>query len=266
MGLSKDSIISRHFSKKILGGLDEFEVRDFLHVLAEEIRHLNQLAKNQDEKLAEQQGVIQDYKDREHILKSSIASAQSVANMIKKEASEKGQLIVDKAQCQSESLIGNARHSLQTVYNDIADLKRLHLQFKTGLKASLQAQLELVEQTPLFSGQLFQNETSFLEDQSSEIDKLDSQNENHVKNQDHSFIQNFESNQDQDQNPEPNQDHNQENSRPNKTRESNSQTENNFKAESSQQDLLKTRHSPISTQDSLNSLKQSLESLDKDFS
>ena len=43
----KDNITSRRFSRKAFGGLDEFEVRDFLHVLAEEIRHLEQLIFNQ---------------------------------------------------------------------------------------------------------------------------------------------------------------------------------------------------------------------------
>ena len=42
MEFSKDSIVSKYFSKKFMGGLNEFEVRDFLHVLAEEIRHLSQ--------------------------------------------------------------------------------------------------------------------------------------------------------------------------------------------------------------------------------
>ena len=79
MELSKDNIVSKHFSKKILRGLDEFEVRDFLHVLAEEIRHLTQkntLQKNQIQKL---ESLIKDYKDREHILKESIVSAEKWA-------------------------------------------------------------------------------------------------------------------------------------------------------------------------------------------
>jgi len=154
MNLSKDHIVSRHFSKKMVGGLDEFEVRDFLHILAEEIRHLTQLSVDQNKKLISQEELIQDYRDREHILKQSISSAQEVADKIRKDAETQGQLILDKAQDKSDSLIQEARHSLQSVYNDIADLKRLHLQFKTSLKASLQAQLELLEQGPLFASSL----------------------------------------------------------------------------------------------------------------
>ena len=154
MDLSKESIVSRHFSRKMVGGLNEFEVRDFLHVLAEEIRHMTQLVKDQNEKLREQEELIQDYRDREHILKQSISSAQEVADKIRRDADNQADLILEKAQDKSDSLIQEARHSLQSVYNDIADLKRLHLQFKTSLKASLQAQLELLEQGPLFASTL----------------------------------------------------------------------------------------------------------------
>lgn len=151
MELSKDNIVAKHFSKKAFGGLSEFEVRDFLHVLAEEIRNLTQENISLKKDLKEKESLVSDYKDREHILKESIANAEKWAEKIKQEAEGQSQLILDKAQSKSESLIQSARHSLQTVYSDIADLKRLQLQFKTGLKAALQVQLELLEQDSPFS-------------------------------------------------------------------------------------------------------------------
>ena len=154
MEWSKDSIVSRHFSKKVMGGVSEFEVRDFLHVLAEEMRHVRQLNINYKRKLAQQEEQIQDYRDREHILRQSIASAQEVADNIRRDAEKHAQVIVERAKDKSEALIQDARHSLQTVYNDIADLKRLYLQFKTSLRASLQAQMELLEEGPLFTASL----------------------------------------------------------------------------------------------------------------
>ena len=171
MNLSKDSIASHHFSKKLMGGLDEFEVRDFLHILAEEIRHLTQLSKDQNKKLMGQEELIKDYRDREHILKQSISSAQEISDRIRRDAENQSQLILDRAQDKSDSLIQEARHSLQSVYNDIADLKRLHLQFKTSLKASLQAQLEFLEQGPLFASSLPYSGTEMLEDKKLPIDE-----------------------------------------------------------------------------------------------
>ena len=151
MELSKDNIVSKHFSKKLLGGLDEFEVRDFLHVLAEEIRHLTQKNTLQKNHNQEQEALIRDYKDREHILKESITSAEKWAEKIRQDAEKNSCLIMEKAHNQSEGLIQEARQSLQSVYSDITDLKRLQLQFKTGLKAALQVQMDLLEQDPIFS-------------------------------------------------------------------------------------------------------------------
>ena len=151
MSLSKDNIISKHFSKKIFGGLNEFEVRDFLHVLAEDIRHLNLLVEKQNQRIKELEERIQDYRDREQLLKRSIVSAQEIADKIQKDTEQKSQLIIARANDKSETLIRQARSSLQSVYNDIASLKRLHIQFKSSLKASLQSQMDILEQTPMFS-------------------------------------------------------------------------------------------------------------------
>lgn len=157
MDLSKENIVSKHFSRKWAGGLSEFEVRDFLHVLAEEIRHLLQMNLQQKNRIREQEKLLQDYREREHILKESIQSAEKWAEKIKQDAEKNGSLVLEKAQHKSESLIQEARHSLQTVYNDILDLKRIQLQFKTGLKAALQVQMDLLEQDPVFQPNSFIN-------------------------------------------------------------------------------------------------------------
>ena len=176
MELSKDNIVSKHFSKKLLRGLDEFEVRDFLHVLAEEIRHLSQKSALQKKQIQEQESLIRDYRDREHILKESIVSAEKWAEKIRKDAESNSSLVLEKAHSKSEALIQEARHSLQSVYNDIADLKRLQLQFKTGLKAALQVQMDLLEQDPIFSPSSTLSSTDrdhFLEQTKSPVKKED---------------------------------------------------------------------------------------------
>lgn len=127
------------------------EVRDYLHVLAEQIRHLKQENLLLKKDLQDRENLIKDYRDREHILKESIANAESWAQRIKQEAEAHRQLMLEKAESDSESLIESARKSLQTVYNDIADLKRLQVQFKTGLKAALQVQMELLEDDSVFN-------------------------------------------------------------------------------------------------------------------
>jgi len=151
MNFSKEEIVSKPFSKKWTRGLNEFEVRDFLHILAEQIRHLKQENLMLKKDVKERDELIKDYRDRQHILKESISNAEAWAQKIKQDAEENRQLILEKAQTDSDSLIESARHSLQAVYSDIADLKRLQVQFKTGLKAALQVQLDLLEEDSVFN-------------------------------------------------------------------------------------------------------------------
>lgn len=154
MEFSKEQIVSKPFSKKWAGGLSEFEVRDFLHVLAEQIKQLKQENLLLKKDLRDKEDLIKDYRDREHILKESIKSAESWAQKIKQDAESHRQLVLEKAQSDSEGLIESARQSLQSVYSDIAGLKRLQLQFKTGLKAALQVQLDLLEDDSVFNPSL----------------------------------------------------------------------------------------------------------------
>ena len=154
MEFSKEQIVSKNFSKQWMGGYSESEVRDFLHVLAEQIRHLKQENLLLKKDVQDKESLIKDYRDREHILKESISNAESWAQRIKQDAESQRQLLLEKAQGDSEHLIESARHSLQSVYSDIADLKRLQLQFKTGLKAALQVQMDLLEEDSLFNPNL----------------------------------------------------------------------------------------------------------------
>ena len=174
MNFSKDKIVSKSFSKKLIGGLDDFEVRDFLHVLAEEISHLHKKSEILQKQIKDKEDLIRDYRDREHILKEAIASAEKWAEKIRKDAEKNSALVLEKAHNKSESLIQEARHSLQSVYTDIMDLKRMQLQFKTGLKAALQVQMDLLEQDPIFSSSSSLPETNmktFIEENDSSKDE-----------------------------------------------------------------------------------------------
>ena len=151
MSFSKEEIVSKKFSKKTFGGLSEFEVRDFLHVLAEQIRQIRQEKFILQKDLKEKDTLIQDYRDREHLLKESISNAEKWAEKIKRSAEDQKKLMLEKAQTDSETLIQSARDSLQSVYKDIADLKRLQIQFRTGLKAALQVQMDLLDQDNSFN-------------------------------------------------------------------------------------------------------------------
>ena len=128
--LSKSQIVSHHFSKKAFGGLNEFEVRDYLNVLSEEILRLRELALYQEKQIKEQKELIEEGRDREQILKESITVVQKVTEKIRKDAETQSEMILQSAHNKKELIIKEARESLQNIYDDIASLKRFYIQFK----------------------------------------------------------------------------------------------------------------------------------------
>ena len=174
MRFDKEHIISKVFSKR-LRGLDEFEVRDFLHAISEEITLLRKKIKLQEAEIKTQNSLIKDYRDREHLLKESIVSAEKWAEKIRKDAEKNSQITLEKAELKAENLIQEARQSLQAVYKDIANLKHLQLQYKTGMKAALQVQMDLLDEDSIFSPTSLGKTTKKdpLEDMTSKTDILE---------------------------------------------------------------------------------------------
>lgn len=146
MDFSKQSIVSRHFSKKTFGGLDEFEVRDYLNVLADEIQRFKEITFNQEKQIEEQKRTIEESRDREYIIKESIAVVQRVTEKIRKDAETQSETMLQNARNKKQLLLKEAKDSLQGIYDDIAGLKRLYIQFKASLTASVQAHLDLLKQ------------------------------------------------------------------------------------------------------------------------
>lgn len=159
MDFSKKDIVSHHFSKAFRG-LNEFEVRDYLSVLAEEIQRLQQLNEQQEEQLEEQSEMIEESRAREHILKESITVVQKITEKMRKDAENQSEMILQSARNDKERIIKEARESLQDVYEDITSLKRLYIQFKTSLTASVKAHLELLEQDSFISSSLLESSSS----------------------------------------------------------------------------------------------------------
>ena len=157
MDFSKKAITSHHFSKKTFGGLNEFEVQDYLNVLAEEMYRLRQLSLDQEAQIKEQKEIIAESRDREHILKESITIVQKITEKIRKDAETQSEMILQTARDKKERIIRETRESLQGIYNDIAGLKRLYIQFKTSLTASVRSHLELLEQESFLSSSLLES-------------------------------------------------------------------------------------------------------------
>ncbi len=161
MKLNIDDIVTKTFTRKFLGGYSASEVEDFLKSIAEELEVQNQEKKSLSDKLREKEAFLQEYRDREEILRDTIASAQKMAVQIRQDAEKEARFILEDARQKADIIVQDARDSLKTAYQDLSDLKRIHIQLKNTLKSVLQSHQDLLDQDPIHSllPSQFQSET-----------------------------------------------------------------------------------------------------------
>ena len=145
MDFSSEALARKRFSKKAFGGLDELEVRDFLISLSDEISRLRAASRAKEKRVQELSRIIEESRARENILKESITAVQKVTQKMRADAEAQSDIILQSAREKKLAMIREAEASLQSIYDDIASLKRFYIQFKASLKASIKAHLEMIE-------------------------------------------------------------------------------------------------------------------------
>lgn len=151
MALHPDDIVTKVFSRKVVGGFSPSEVTHFLKSIAEDIDQKNKDQQALTDKLREMEVFVREYRDREEILKNTILTAQKISDKIKQDAEKESRFILEDARQKADLLIADARDSLKTAYQDLSDLRRMHIQLKNALKAVLQSHQDLLEQDPFHS-------------------------------------------------------------------------------------------------------------------
>lgn len=145
MKVSPIDIAHKSFSKKVLG-LDPKEVSEFLSLIAEQLEELIRERNTLRENVREKELMLLDYKERDQMLKNTIATASQMAEKIRTDAEREAKLILGEAHQKSEMLVKDARESLRKIYSDITDLKKSRMQFEANLRALAQSHLGLLDQ------------------------------------------------------------------------------------------------------------------------
>lgn len=127
-------------------GVDEQEVQDFLQAISSQVEELIHEKNSLKDALRERDIAIHELKDRDQVLKNTISTASQMAERLRIDAEREAKLVIADAQQKGEILLRDARDSLKKIYQEIADLKRIRMQFEVNLKALAQAHLSLIDQ------------------------------------------------------------------------------------------------------------------------
>ena len=145
MKISPIDLTHKTFGRKLMG-LDPEEVANFLQMVASQMEATIHERNSLKEALREKDLTLLDYKDRDKVLKDTIATASQMSERIRQDADREGKLIIADAQQKAEMITRDSRDSLKKMYNEVTDLKRIRMQFEANLRAVAQAHLTLLDQ------------------------------------------------------------------------------------------------------------------------
>ena len=127
-------------------GIDQGEVTDFLRQIAEEMEAIIRDRNVLRESVREKELAILEYRERDELLKNTITTATKMSDRIQQDADREARLIINDAKQQAEMIVRDARDSLKKMFQEIAELKKVRMQYENNLRALTQAHLTMMEQ------------------------------------------------------------------------------------------------------------------------
>ena len=130
-------------------GYDKEEVNRFLEELAQTVESLNRDNAVQREKIIFLEQQLAELKRTEATLSSTLLSAQSLAEDVKRNAQREADLVIKEAELKAGELIRQARVELTDTQRDLSSIQKQRLLMVERLRASLrmfERMLEVEEQ------------------------------------------------------------------------------------------------------------------------
>jgi cell division initiation protein len=146
MKIAPIDIAHKTFARKVMG-LDTDEVGDFLRDIADQMEELIRERNMLKEALRQKDLAIMEYKERDESLKATIQTATRMSEQIRQDSEREGKLIVADAHQKADIILRDSRDSLKRVYQEIADLKRVRMQFEQNMRAICQAHVAMIDQS-----------------------------------------------------------------------------------------------------------------------
>ncbi len=145
MKIAPIDIAHKNFTRRMMGA-DQEEVMDFLRQIAEEMEAIIRDRNVLRESVREKELAILEYRERDELLKNTITTATKMSDRIQQDADREARLIINDAKQQAEMIVRDARDSLKKMFQEIAELKKVRMQYENNLRALVQAHLNMMEQ------------------------------------------------------------------------------------------------------------------------
>ncbi|MDZ4083986.1 MAG: DivIVA domain-containing protein, partial [Bdellovibrionales bacterium] len=144
MRIAPIDIAHKNFNRKVMG-LDPDEVASFLRDIAVPMEELVRERNALKEGVRQKEIQLIEYKERDETLKATLATATKMCEQIRHDAEREAKLIVNDASQKAEMVMRDGRDQLKRMYQEIADVKKLRMQFEVNLRAICQAHMQMIE-------------------------------------------------------------------------------------------------------------------------
>jgi cell division initiation protein len=115
--------IQKHIFGKAWRGFDRDEVRTYLNYLAEEFAVLQRERDSLDQEVQTFHALVEDYRNRESILKNTLLTAQRLTEELKENARKQAEAVVHEAEIKADRLLELAQNRAHEVESSIVDLR-----------------------------------------------------------------------------------------------------------------------------------------------
>lgn len=146
MKIAPIDIAHKTFARKVMG-LDPDEVNDFLRDVADQMEEIIRERNALKEALRQRELQVMELKERDDTLKATIQTAAKMSDGIRADAEREGKLIIGDAHQKAELILRDSRDQLKRVYQEIAELKRIRMQFEINVRSVCQAHLSMIDQS-----------------------------------------------------------------------------------------------------------------------
>jgi cell division initiation protein len=134
MKISPMDIQRQTFARR-LRGFDPEEVRTYLSLVAEEVAALQRDRDTLEQQVQQLNGLIDEHREREVILKNTLLTAQRVSEEIRDNARKQSESVVHEAELQADRLLELAQDRAHEVERGILDLRAQRSAIRTDIRA-----------------------------------------------------------------------------------------------------------------------------------
>jgi cell division initiation protein len=124
--------------RNALRGFDKVEVTSFLMAVADDYEQALRETDRLRQDLARMEGVLQEHRDHEQSLKTTLLAAQKLADDIKGQADDEAKRIVREAQGRSDFLLDKTQSRLEDVQREIDGMKMKRKDVEITLESTIQ--------------------------------------------------------------------------------------------------------------------------------